>query len=151
MNWMVFGRWFAFVLLALAALFFASLAYRGVLSRRHAPELGLEMGHLKPCGPKPNCVCSEDSRPGHAIQPIAFRGTKAEGMARLKKLLSAQPRTSIRAETDAYLHAECKSALFGFVDDLEFLVDESAHVIHIRSASRQGYSDLGVNRKRVEA
>lgn len=151
MNWMVLTRWLAMGLLGLALLFAGSLAYRAVLSRRHAPQLGLVMGRLKPCGPKPNCVCSQDADPGHAIEPLAFKGTKGDAMARLRKVLAAQPRTVITRETDDYLHVECRSALFGFVDDVEFLVDESAHLIHVRSASRQGYSDLGVNRKRVEA
>ena len=151
MKWIVFARWSALGLLGLVALFIASLAYRGVLSRKHAPELGLVEGRLRPCGAKPNCVCSQDASPEHRIEPLAFQGTQAEAMAQLKKVLTAQPHTTITIETDNYLRAECKSALFGFVDDVEFLVDESAHVIQVRSASRQGYSDLGVNRKRVEA
>jgi uncharacterized protein (DUF1499 family) len=53
-------------------------------------------------------------------------------------------------ETPGYLHAECRSALFGFVDDLELHLRVSEGVIAVRSASRLGYSDLGVNRRRVE-
>ncbi len=143
--------WLAYGVLAAAGLFSASLAYRGVLSRKQAPELGLIAGRLRPCGAKPNAVCSQDPSSGHAIEPLAFLGSQDEGIAKLKEILQAHPRTRIIVEGDAYLHAECKSALFGFVDDVEFLVDENAHLIHVRSASRQGYSDMGVNRKRVES
>jgi uncharacterized protein (DUF1499 family) len=59
-------------------------------------------------------------------------------------------RVRIVTATDHYLHAECSSALFGFVDDLECLLDAEAGVIHLRSAARMGYSDLGVNRRRIE-
>ena len=143
--------WLTYGVLAVAGLVTASLAYRGVLSRRHAPELGLVQGRLRPCGAKPNAVCSQDSSPGHAIEPWVFQGSRSEDIARLKAILLSHPRTRIVAEGDNYIHAECRSALFGFVDDVEFLVDENAHVIQVRSASRQGYSDMGVNRTRVES
>jgi uncharacterized protein (DUF1499 family) len=60
------------------------------------------------------------------------------------------PRTRIVKETEDYLHAECRSALFRFVDDLELQLRPSESIIAVRSASRLGYSDLGVNRRRVE-
>ncbi len=72
-------------------------------------------------------------------------------MAKLKGVIQSLPRTKIIAETDNYLYAEFTSAMMGFVDDVEFYVDEAAKVIHVRSASRLGQSDLGVNRKRVES
>jgi len=69
----------------------------------------------------------------------------------LKKIILGMERTSIIEETDNYLYAEFKSAGMGFVDDVEFSIDAEKKVIHVRSASRVGYSDLGVNRKRIEA
>ena len=71
-------------------------------------------------------------------------------MKKLTATVRTFPRTSVITVSDSYLHAEFTSAVFRFIDDLEFLVDDTAKVIHVRSASRLGTSDLGVNRKRVE-
>lgn len=71
-------------------------------------------------------------------------------MANLKTIIQNMERTTIVTEAENYLYAEFKSKLLGFVDDVEFLIDDSAKVIHVRSASRLGQSDLGVNRNRVE-
>jgi uncharacterized protein (DUF1499 family) len=60
------------------------------------------------------------------------------------------PRSHVVTEQEDYIHAEFASAVFGFVDDVEFIVDAAAHIIHVRSAARVGYFDLGVNRRRVE-
>jgi uncharacterized protein (DUF1499 family) len=72
-------------------------------------------------------------------------------MTRLKAVLAGQKRTRIVAEEADYLHAECSSLVFGFVDDLEFQLDRLGMKIHVRSASRTGKYDFGVNRRRVEA
>jgi uncharacterized protein (DUF1499 family) len=71
-------------------------------------------------------------------------------MADLKTVIQNLERAKIITETENYLYAEFTSAFWGFVDDVEFLLDESAKVIHVRSASRLGTSDLGANRKRIE-
>lgn len=117
-----------------------------------APKsLGVANGRLRPCPASPNCVCSCDAEPGHAIPPLRFAGSAEHAFQRLRKVLVAMPRTRIRRDEAAYLHAECRSLVFRFVDDVEFLLDADAGIIHVRSASRLGYSDLGVNRRRVEA
>jgi uncharacterized protein (DUF1499 family) len=82
--------------------------------------------------------------------PIRFTSTLAEAMDRLKKVIRGMKRATVIQETPDYLHVEFRT-LLGFVDDAEFYVDESQKVIHLRSASRLGYWDLGVNRKRMEA
>jgi uncharacterized protein (DUF1499 family) len=79
-----------------------------------------------------------------------FAGPAAEAMARLTAILRSLPRTTIVAAEGGYLHAEVRSAVFRFVDDVEFLADDAANIIHVRSASRVGSADLGVNRRRVE-
>lgn len=116
---------------------------------RKPAHLGVTEGRLARCPSSPNCVCSQDSG-DHGIEPLAFKGDSASAWARLKEVVAARPRTSLVEETDSYLHAECTSLLFRFVDDLEFQLDSEASRIHVRSASRSGHSDLGVNRKRVE-
>lgn len=106
---------------------------------------------VAPCPSSPNCVSSVAPDDAHRVDPIAFSGTGAAALARLRSVIEAMPRTRItRADADS-LHAEFTSWLLRFVDDVDCVVDEAARVIQIRSASRVGYSDLGVNRKRVEA
>lgn len=114
-------------------------------------SLGVADGRLRPCPASPNCVCSCDAEPGHGISPLRFTGSADDALQRLRKVLVAMPRTRIRRDEAAYLHVECRSLIFRFVDDVEFLLDADVGVIHVRSASRLGYSDLGVNRRRVEA
>ena len=113
-------------------------------------NLGVHDGKLAPCPASPNCVSSQSNDKDHAMEPIPFFGTSADTMADLKKVLSCMPRARTVTATETYLHVEFTSALFRFVDDVEFWLDESARTIHLRSASRVGYSDLGVNRKRIE-
>lgn len=114
------------------------------------PGHGLHDGRLAACPSSPNCVCSLGAEAGHAIAPLAFRGSAADAMRALKQVLAGQPRVRVISETTNYLHAEFRTPLCRFVDDVEFLVVESEHVIHVRSASRVGYSDFGTNRRRVE-
>jgi uncharacterized protein (DUF1499 family) len=105
---------------------------------------------LAPCPEKPNCVSSLATATRHFIEPLQFTGEPVDAWARLKAILQRQTRTRIVAEQDGYLHAEFRSAVFRFVDDVEFAMQEELMVIHVRSASRTGYSDFGVNRRRVE-
>ncbi|MDD1682260.1 MAG: DUF1499 domain-containing protein [Methanoregula sp.] len=107
-------------------------------------------GKLAPCPASPNCVSSQSTDKDHGIEPFPFSGTPAEAMADLKRVLSGMPRARVVTVTENYLHAEFTSTLFRFVDDVEFWLDERTRTIHLRSASRVGRSDLGVNRKRIE-
>ena len=105
------------------------------------------------CPNRPNCVCSRcsrsDARPRHRIEPFAVTGDPAAAFRRLKDLVAVTPRTVIVTATEDRLHAVCRSRL-GFADDLECRLCSTARVIHVRSASRIGYYDFGVNRTRVE-
>jgi uncharacterized protein (DUF1499 family) len=125
------------------------LALLSLLARKPA-SLGVTDGKLAPCPASPNCVSTQAADPGHHIDPIAFEGSAADAHARLKTILAAQPRCRVVTDDGTYLHAEFTSLLFRFVDDVEFLIDGPAHLIHFRSASRAGHSDLGVNRARME-
>jgi len=113
-------------------------------------NLGVHNGKLAPCPASPNCVSSQGSDREHSIEPLRYTGSPGEAMDRLKKIVISMKRSRIITETGSYIHAEYTSALFRFVDDVEFFLDERAAVIQVRSSSRIGYSDLGVNRKRVE-
>lgn len=105
---------------------------------------------LPPCPSSPNCVSSQAEDESHRVEPLAFDGSPAEAMRRLRKVIELMPRARILPSNPGELRAEFSSRLFGFVDDLEARVDARRHVIEIRSASRTGYWDLGVNRGRVE-
>jgi uncharacterized protein (DUF1499 family) len=113
--------------------------------------LGAREGRLAPCPSTPNCVSSRAPDDAHRVAPLPFAGPAAEALPRLAGIVRSLPRATVIEATDTYLHAEFRSAIFRFVDDVEFLADETAGVIHVRSAARLGRSDLGVNRRRVEA
>jgi len=112
-------------------------------------NLGVQGGKLAACPNKPNCVSSQASDDPHAISPLNFSGDPVAAMKKLKSVVQAMPRTQVVESRPDYLYVEFSTPLMGFVDDVEFYGD--GKVIHVRSASRLGYSDLGVNRKRVEA
>jgi uncharacterized protein (DUF1499 family) len=95
-------------------------------------------------------VSSQSTDPRHAVQPLAYDIPASKAHQKLLKILKNMPRTKVVREKANYIHAECRTRFLRFVDDLEFLFDDNDDVIHVRSASRVGYSDLGVNRKRVE-
>lgn len=105
---------------------------------------------LPSCPNSPNCVSSQTADKEHFIAPFKIVGKAEEAWAALKQALAGQSRTVITDETDETLHAQATSLVFRFVDDIDVILDADAGLMHIRSASRVGYSDLGVNRKRVE-
>lgn len=130
----------------------AVLPFMGGLAGKRPTNLGVKDGKLSPCPDTPNCVISEsDADAEHAIAPLAYTGDPAQAMALLEAVVNAMSRTKIIEKTDRYLYAEFTSKLMGFVDDVEFYLDPSTPVIQVRSASRLGQSDLGANRKRIEA
>jgi len=112
--------------------------------------LGVREGRLAPCPNSPNCVSTQATDTKHAIDPIAYTTSTEEARNSLENVVRAMPRTKVIRSEDDYMHLECSSRLFRFVDDVEFWFDDANKVIHCRSASRKGYSDLGVNRKRVD-
>jgi uncharacterized protein (DUF1499 family) len=114
------------------------------------PDLGVKNGKLAVCPSSPNCVSSQSPDKEHAVEPLTFTTSAPRAMADLKKLILEMKRTRIADEYDSYLHAEFTSAIWRFVDDVEFYFEDTAKTIQVRSASRLGYSDFGVNRKRVE-
>lgn len=121
-----------------------------IFAGKRPNNLGVNSGKLAPCPNSPNCVSSQSSDVGHSIAALTYNSTPEEAIAKLKSVIQSLPRTKIITESNDYLYAEFKSALMGFVDDVEFYLDRKANVIQVRSASRLGQSDLGVNRKRIE-
>lgn len=138
------------ILLLLLALGCLALLLSACSKDRRVEQLGLLDGHLRPCTGSPNCVSSESPGGDRKIAPFLLRISSADGWAALKKAIATLPRTQIVLQTGNYLHAECRSAVFGFVDDLELHLEPKEQKISVRSAARLGYYDFGVNRKRVE-
>lgn len=107
--------------------------------------------HFAQCPDSPNCVSSLAERRDHRVNAIQFSGSAKDAKARLRQVVEGMSGAHVLRDEGNYLYAEYRTLVFGFVDDVEFLVDEPAGVILVRSASRLGYSDLGANRRRVEA
>ena len=115
------------------------------------PEnLGVHDGKLAACPDSPNCVSTQATDKEQFIAPLSFEGSTEELRAAIKEAIQTTPRAKLISEESDYIHAECRSLLLRFVDDLELWIDAENKQLHARSASRTGYSDLGVNRKRVE-
>jgi uncharacterized protein (DUF1499 family) len=112
--------------------------------------LGVKEGKLAACPKSPNCVSTQSSDEEHRIDAISYTSSLDEARDRVEKIVRGMPRSRVVVLERDYMHVECTSRIFRFVDDVEFWFDDSNKVIHFRSASRVGYSDLGVNRKRME-
>jgi uncharacterized protein (DUF1499 family) len=112
--------------------------------------LGARDGKLAACPGTPNCVSSCSGGRARGMDPLPGPGGRDAAMQRLRRVLASEPRTRTVEDRGDYLRAEATTALWRFVDDVEFLWDEPAGVIQFRSASRVGRSDLGTNRRRME-
>ncbi|MDT8448398.1 MAG: DUF1499 domain-containing protein [bacterium] len=113
--------------------------------------LGIQDGKLAPCPDKPNCVSSFAPPGEHRVEPIAIALPSEEPFAPVKAVLGQLGQHELGEEGPDYLHVVFTSRVFRFKDDLELLYDRDAGLLHLRSASRLGHSDLGVNRKRAES
>ena len=141
-------KWFLIILVLLAIALLVQLVVAGKRSQNGVAP-GLVNGQLAPCPNKPNCVSSEaGTDPELVIEPIGVSGEG--GMKELTAAIESMGGV-ITLSDGNYIATEFKSSVFGFVDDVEIRLDESTGKIHIRSASREGYGDLGANRNRVEA
>lgn len=118
---------------------------------RMPEDLGVEGGALRACPPKPNCVSSFAQDEGHAIEALAITGDERAAWAALRDVVAQTEGAGLETETDGYMHAVYTSKLMRYRDDVEFLLDASAGKIDVRSASRVGFGDMGVNRDRIEA
>ncbi|AIE74214.1 MULTISPECIES: DUF1499 domain-containing protein [unclassified Synechocystis] len=131
---------------------FAALPGFGQIFSGTVPEnLGITNGQLAPCPDTPNCVNSQiKDDPIHGIEPLHYQGDWADARNLVTEILGVVPGTTIVEAQDNYIRAEARSRLMGFVDDLELYFPGDRPVIEVRSASRLGESDLGVNRRRLE-
>lgn len=113
-------------------------------------ERGVEGGVLSPCPPRPNCVSTMSLEERHTVSPLRYNVSHDRVAGRIEDILKQMDGVFIKEVRSTYIWAECSSKMFGFVDDLELYFPKEEPVIHVRSAARTGYYDMGVNRKRVE-
>lgn len=124
----------------------------GMFSGTRPVTLGFSGGQFAPPSWKPNTVSSTvPAADTHYIAPLGYGGNAADAWKKLQVIVAGSSRATLVTNGPAYLHAEFRSAGLGFVDDVEFALDEKAGLIHVRSASRLGVRDFGVNRARIES
>ena len=138
---------------AALALHVATATGDTVFSWKRPDDLGVQEGRLAPPKPTPNCVSSqaEPADEEHYIAPLPFKGDAPAAMAAARKAVESMRGASVIRQEGGYLYAEFRSKIMRYVDDVEFLFDQKAGLIHMRSASRLGRRDFGVNRARVES
>lgn len=105
---------------------------------------------LNPCPSSPNCVCSmypEDAK--HYLEPWNYQGNREEAYQKLLETLQRDRNVSVEESQLGYIHVSFRIPVFGYVDDVEFLLPAEERLIHFRSSSRVGYHDLGVNKRRM--
>ena len=141
-----------FLILFLIVLFFIFLVLTQVFGKSKTKDLGVKDGMLAPCPSTPNCISTQGDPADteHYMAPIKYEGTKEEAMQKIVDVVNSMERTKIITREDNYLYTTFTSKIMKYVDDVEFYLDDNAKLIHFRSASRVGYSDLGVNRARME-
>lgn len=121
------------------------------LGNKMPEDLGVTDGLLKPCPTSPNCVSTQASPDDmvHYVEPIIYTGDRKATQLKIESSMLSKGRVRIVSSILGYVHFEVKSPFVGYIDDVELYFPEGDSVVHLRSASRVGYSDFGVNRERV--
>ena len=105
---------------------------------------------FSPCPDSPNCVSSQSADNAHFIEPLHYTADTADARQKLIDILENSKRVELAKIEIDYIHAEFRSLIFRFVDDVTFFFPPDKNIIHVTSASRKGYYDFGENRRRVE-
>ncbi len=113
-------------------------------------DIGIFDGKFSPCPKSPNCISSDATDSKHKTSPFKLNSIHADSWKAIYKAVDDLPNTKIVTFNDKYLHAECSSAFFGFVDDLQLHLRNNKKSVAVKSAARLGHSDFGVNQKRVD-
>lgn len=112
-------------------------------------DLGLTDGGLASCPDSPNCVSSQAESGYASMEPIPLEVSTQTAQGALIAVLNGMDGMTVITAQPGYIHAEARSRIFGYVDDVEFAIDEVEGVIDYRSASRMGYGDMNANRERM--
>jgi len=127
-----------------------SVAFMFIKNNMTPRNLGVKDGKLYEMPNSPNAVSSQTDDEEKKVEPLSFRGDFEESKAKIVEIISTYKGTEIIKNEKNYIHVVFKTDGMGFKDDVEFYFDETTERIHFRSASRVGYSDMGLNRKRYE-
>jgi len=139
------------ILIGIISYFTIRFLVMGKASATMKVNIGVENGQLRPCPNKPNCVCSQVAAGDeHYIEPISHNKPQIETSQDLLRILKSFDNAKLIEQSHSYIYAQFTSKIFKFVDDVEFIINDSGDSIDVRSASRVGYSDMGANRKRIE-
>ena len=139
------------IVLAILFLLVLAMAISMALQNSRIPSnIGVKQGVLAPLPSSPNAVSSQTDDPEKRVDPFPFKGSLAETKDAIKQALSAYGDIEIKEEGPDYIHAVSTTARMKYNDDLEFYFDQENRLVHFRSASRVGYSDMGLNRERYE-
>ena len=148
------------ILIIVVVVVIAALAagQAGLLKGKAPGQLGVRDGKLRPPSPTPNSVSSQAAlylearqRTYASVEPLALRGSGPQTIARLKAIVESMPGAEVVKSEPDYLYAQYTTRLMKYVDDVEFWFDPVKQVVQVRSASRLGSRDFGVNRARVDA
>ena len=135
------------IVLLIIALVTGRMLFLSITSK--VPDVNLQNGVLRPCPQTPNCISSEDDESMYKIEPLSFDSSSEQAWKDLKAAI-VKTGGKVRQSSETYLWATYTTTVFRFVDDMEFRMLPENKTIHVRSGSRVGHSDLGVNRKNVE-
>ncbi|MEM1282237.1 MAG: DUF1499 domain-containing protein [Chlamydiota bacterium] len=138
-----------FIFISIITLIAFAIVVLWVSNKRVPSNLGVKNGMFSPCPNKPNCVSSQSRNSQQYVDPFDVKDVE-NPIKRIKSIVLEIPKTKIVSEENDYLHVTFSSKTFSFIDDAEFYYDRDNELVQVRSAARAGYSDLGVNRKRIE-
>lgn len=133
-------------------LIISSIGLLGLSMTANRPtDLGVSNGKLAKCPDSPNCISTQADSETHQMEPVSFTGDMDAAVSKIKQTVAKNfSRAELIEEKGGYLRYEFTSLIFRFVDDIEFVVDDTSKQIHFRSASRVGHSDMGANRRRMQ-
>jgi uncharacterized protein (DUF1499 family) len=140
-----------YLLIAVVILYGCIRLAIGIVSKNKvATGFDADTATLNDCAYKENCHSSIDKNSENRVEPISFNGERQQAIATAAAILQSETKANIVSQTPMYLHATFKTAIMGYIDDVEFLLDDSSNKLHVRSASRLGIKDLGANKKRIK-
>lgn len=139
------------IVLIIVALLIVVNVVRIVVQNTRVPELGLENGQFKPLSKKPNAVSTQAEDVDKRVAPWPFKDSLEDTVSAIESAVNQYGGAELKSRDDNYLYYVFTTPTMHFHDDVEFYLNEKERTVEFRSASRAGYSDMGLNRKRYDA